>query len=98
MNLGVLSYKITDDPRTIIQRLRAVYGIATPQEKEENDRRFNEGWPASQPIEEMWDRLEECYAIALMSKPAYTVDQLLDKAKTKITKTGLFSRDILEWN
>ena len=98
MNLGVLSYKITSDPRTIIQRLRAVYGIATPQEKEENDRRFNEGWPASQPIEELWDRLEECYAIALMSKPAYTVDQLLDKAKTKITKTGLFSRDILEWN
>ena len=42
----------------IIQRLRAVYGIATPQEKEENDWRFNEGWSANQPIKEMWDRLE----------------------------------------
>ena len=35
-------------------------------------------------------RLEECYVIALVMKPSYTKEQMIDKAVVAIQATGLF--------
>ena len=42
--------------------------------------------------------MEDCYVIAAISKPAFTMEQMLDKALTAITETGLYHLAILEWN
>ena len=37
----------------------------------------NRGTMAGETIEELFNRLEECYVTALRAKPPYTVDQLI---------------------
>ena len=95
---GVKLYRPTDDPRAILNRLNEMYGKMTPQEKTEMERQWSAPWTPPDPVETLFDRLEECYVMALRNKPAYTVEQMLDKAKTAIEATGLFSTALLEWN
>ena len=45
----------------------------------------------------MIQRLEECYATLLIFKPAYTLEQMIDKALTLIKATGLYTHATLEW-
>ena len=52
----------------------------------------------SEPIEELFDHLETCHALALSAKPAYTQDQIIDKALMAVQSTGLYLTAILEWN
>jgi len=86
--IGHVQYKATTEPRTILAQLRALYGKATPSKKLANDNRFKEPWQVgNETIEEIFGRLEECVRIALRTKPAYSVDQLIDKAETSIQLT-----------
>lgn len=97
-SIGAVTYKNTNSPWDIIDGLRSKYGKPTPQEKEENERQINLSWNPSEPVENLFDQLEECYVVALIVKPAYTMDQMIDEALTAIQKTGLYSLAILEWN
>ena len=38
------------------------------------------------------------FMVALMAKPAYTMDQMVDKALIAVQRTGLYATAILEWN
>ena len=49
-------------------------------------------------MENFFDRLEDCFVMATAQPPAYTSEQMIDKAKTGIQTTGLFPTAILEWN
>jgi len=98
-NIGVTAFKITDNPRDILDRLRSLYGKPTPGEKRANDTRFNQGWDAgTETIEELFDRLEDCYTIAIVAKPPYTLEQMIDKGVIAIQETGLYQTALLEWN
>ena len=99
--IGVAKYKASDDPRDILRGLRDRYGQMTPDEKRANDARFATatGWNhANETIEELFDRLEDCYSNSIRNPPPYTLDQLIYNAKTAIQETGLCSLAILEWN
>ena len=97
--IGTRMYKISDDPRTIIAGLRERYGQATPEEKEQNERRFGQGWlTASQSFEDFTAILERCYVAAVHARPPFTVEQMLDKGVTGVMKTGLYQTALLEWN
>jgi hypothetical protein len=52
----------------------------------------------TETIKEIFNCLKECYVIALRAKPAYTVEQLIDKAVTSVQLTGLYPTALLEWN
>ena len=56
------------------------------------------GWDASQPIEDLYHRLEEFFVIALLVGPVFTMEQMIDKAVMAIQKTHLYNQAILEWN
>ena len=97
--IGHTNYKATNQPRDILAQLRTIYGRPSPGEKEVNDNRFKMPWQhGTETIEELFNRLEECYVIALRAKPAYTVEQLVDKAVTSVQLTGLYPTALLEWN
>ena len=96
--VGTKLYRATDNPRAILNRLSELYGKMTPQEKTNMETRWSAPWAPVDPIETLFDRLEECYIQAIRNKPAYTVEQMQDKAKTAIELTGLFSTALLEWN
>ena len=65
-------FNVSDCPRTIFDGLTAIYGRPTPAEKTANEVLWSTGWNPQDPIEELFERLEECYAIALVTKPPYT--------------------------
>eukprot|EP00804_Cyclotella_cryptica_P014650 CCRYP_012669-RA/>CCRYP_012669-RA protein AED:0.66 eAED:0.28 QI:0/0/0/0.66/0/0.33/3/0/1062 len=94
--IGTKVYTVRNDPQTILADLRAKYGICTPREKSENNRRFDESWDPSEPIEGLFDRLEDCYVFAIQKKP-FTLEQMIDKALIAIQLTGLYERALLEW-
>eukprot|EP00804_Cyclotella_cryptica_P019081 CCRYP_014487-RA/>CCRYP_014487-RA protein AED:0.29 eAED:0.21 QI:0/0/0/1/0.5/0.33/3/0/1151 len=95
--IGTKVYTVRDDPQTILADLRAKYGICTPREKSENNRRFDEPWDPNEPIEGLFDRLEDCYVFAIQNKPPFTLEQMIDKALIAIQLTGLYERALLEW-
>jgi hypothetical protein len=62
--VGIKVYTVRDDPMQIIMELRDQYGRPTPNEKDENHRRFNAPWLPNDPIESYFDLLEDCYIFA----------------------------------
>ena len=68
----------------------------TPAEKKmEED--WSAAWNPSEPIELLFDQLEDCYVMSVAAKPAYTQEQMIDKALTEIQRTGLYPTAILEY-
>ena len=96
--MGVSTFRPTDDPKLILNTLRLNYGRMTPLEKSTMERRWSEGWNPNEPIENFFDCLEDCYVQSITQPPAYTAEQMVDKALTAIQTTGLFPTAILEWN
>jgi hypothetical protein len=90
-------FTVRDDPRAILQNLRTKYGNCTPAEKTANDAKFASPWNPNEPIEALFDRLEDCYVFSIMAKPPYTQEQLIDKAIMAIQRTGLYETAWLEW-
>ena len=62
------------------------------------EKRWSEGWNPNEPIENFFDRLEDCYVQSITQPPAYTSEQMVDKALTAIQTTSLFPTAFLEWN
>jgi hypothetical protein len=69
---------------TILDNLQLTYRQITPAEKFLNQQRFSEGWATDQPIMHLFLRLEECFMIAMATKPKYMMEQLVDKVYTAI--------------
>ena len=96
--IGTLTYKVNQCPRTILNHLRNLYVRPTPGEKTLNETMWAAANNPSDPIEDLYDRLEECCIVALLAKPSYTMKQMVDKAHITIQLTALYSPAILEWN
>eukprot|EP00804_Cyclotella_cryptica_P009738 CCRYP_011263-RA/>CCRYP_011263-RA protein AED:0.36 eAED:0.36 QI:0/-1/0/1/-1/1/1/0/256 len=95
--IGTKVYMVGDDQQTILADLRTKYGVCTPREKSDNNRRFDEQWNTTELIEGLFDRLEDCYVFAIQNKPPFTLEQMIDKALIAIQLTGLYERALLEW-
>ena len=52
----------------------------------------------SDPIGDLFDRLGECFVVALVAKPAYSTEKMVDKALIAIQPTSLDYTAILELN
>ena len=88
--VGARVYKPNEDPKAILARLRDIYGRTTPAEKRANETLWSQNWNPADPIESLFMRLEECFVFALAAKPAYTEEQMVDKALMAIQSTGLY--------
>ena len=97
--IGAVNYRVTEDPRDILAGLQDRYGRPTPTEKRKNETTFNSPWiHATETVEDYFGRLEDCYITAIIAKPPFTMEQMIDKAMTAITETGQYHVAILEWN
>ena len=56
---------------------------------------WSAAWNPSEPIELLFDRLEDWYVLSVAAKPAYTQEKMIDKALTAIQRTGLYPTAIL---
>jgi hypothetical protein len=95
--IGTKVYTVSDNPRDILDNLRTKYSAFTPNEKTANNLSFDQPWDPNEPIEALFDRLEECYFFSIMAKPPFTLEQVIDKAIIVIQRTGLYGTALLEW-
>ena len=95
--IGARVYKPNECPKTILNNLRARYGVTTPAETEANDAQWRAGWNPADPIEALFLRLEDCFTFAIASPPPYTEAQMVGKALDAIKKTGLYETAVVEW-
>ena len=95
--LGTRNYRFTDDPKDILQGLQDNYRQITPAEKTKMEADWSAAWNLSEPIKLLFDQLEYCYVLSVVAKPAYTQEQMIDKALIVIQRTGLYPTAILEY-
>ena len=62
--IGARVYKLNECPKTILNRLRNIYGRTTPAEKQANEALWSQEWNPADPIEALFSRLEECFLFA----------------------------------
>ena len=78
-SVGKRNYRFTDDPKLILQGLQDNYGQMTPAEKTKMEADWSAAWKPSEPIEILFDRLEDCYVMSVAVKIPYTQEQIIDK-------------------
>ena len=66
--------------------------------KETHESKWSAQWNPSNPIEELFDCLEECYVIAIVALLQYTMKQMTDKDLATVQQTGPYKLFILKWN
>ena len=96
--IGTTNYKTNQSIGEIIAGLRDTYGVSMLDEKMRNKNAFAAPWLPNEPIETLFDCLEDCYVKSIIMKPPFTVDQMIDKAKSAVQRTGLYSTAMFEWN
>ena len=69
----------------------------TPTEKTKMEAEWSAAWNLLEPIELLFDRLDDCYVLSVATKPSYTQEQMIDKVLTAIQRTGLYPTAILEY-
>ena len=89
------TFSDADDPRAILVSLQRRYGKQTPAEKEEAAQEWGRPWNPSEPIENMFFKMEELYVQAVIAEVPYTQAQLTDQVLDKIKKTGLFINNVV---
>ena len=93
--IGAMMYKVNQCPRTILDHLCNLYSSSTPNKKTHNKTMWTAPYNPSDPIEDIFDRLEECFVVAIVAKPAYSTEKTVDKALIAIQFTSLYSIAIL---
>eukprot|EP00804_Cyclotella_cryptica_P028204 CCRYP_011045-RA/>CCRYP_011045-RA protein AED:0.18 eAED:0.15 QI:0/0/0/1/1/1/2/0/1234 len=96
--MGQKVYTVRNNPRDILSNLRTKYGTGTPAEKRRNNVLLDAPWDPNDPIEALFDRIEDCFIFALICKPEFTMEQIIDKAIVAIQLTGLYETALLEWS
>ena len=59
---------------------------------------WREPWNPTEPIENMFLKLEELFVQAIITGLAYTYSQLIDKALDCVKPTGLYVSASQDWN
>ena len=73
------------------------HDMKSPQDKAHDNGKCNASWSIGQPMEELWDRLEEVVCHSPDTKLPYTVvSQPLIKTKTAITLMDMSPHDTLK--
>ena len=75
-----MTYEVNQFPRTILDHLRNLYGRPTPNKKTHNETMCTAPYNPRDPIEYIFDRHEEYFVFTLVVKPAYSTEQMVDKA------------------
>jgi hypothetical protein len=83
---------------TMLSHLFNEYGEIGRDELQLNEKRFHEPWDGNEPFEIIICRLDKCVHYASAAKNPYSAEQILSKAELLVLETGLFNKDIQEWN
>ena len=81
----------------ILTHLYDNYARISQLELKENDHRMNEEWDPNQPIEVLYDQIEDAVEFASAGKAPYTTPQVVNNAYNLVSNTGLFEEECKKW-
>jgi hypothetical protein len=61
--MGQKVYTLHDNPRDILSNLHTKYGTSTPAKKWRNNMLLDALWDPADPIEALFDRIEDCFIL-----------------------------------
>ena len=93
-DVGPAIHTHMDDPRVILLGLQCRYGKRAPTEKEEATQQWGRPWNPSEPIENMFFKLEELFIQVVVAGVSYTQAQLLDQTLDKVNRITAIGRYI----
>ena len=85
---------------TLIEMIKYLYnnyGIISPEELEENDRRMREAYDPTKPIENLFEQMEEAVEYADAGGAAYNDKQILSRVYLLVRNTGMYNDTCREW-
>ena len=83
--------------RTILEHLFTNYGRLTDKEIEDNDTAFRKEWSTDDSFENIIVQIDDCAEMAETAGSPYSDAQILNNAYNLVQKTGMFTRDLIEW-
>ena len=101
MYLRALSHRITGfantSTRQMLTHLYTSYGRLSPADLQENDTRMRHKYDPSQPIESLYDQIEDAVTLAAAGQAPYTTPQIVSIAYNLVFNTNLFPDACREW-
>lgn len=101
MYYKTLRHRITDyatiSTKQILTHLYATYGNITPADLADNDARLKAPFDPSQPIEILFDQIEDAVDLAAAAQAEYTQAQIVAYAYNLIFQTGVFHDACRDW-
>ena len=94
---GTTGWNSTMLPNDMFDQLMLVYGKPTPDAVCQNNLTFYSAYNPKDPPEVLFKHLSDCQEVAIVAKVPFTVDQLLMNAVDLFTRTGLYARDMVDW-
>ena len=81
----------------MIKYLYGNYGVITPDELEENNKRMREAYDPTMPIENLLEQIEEDVEYADAGNATYNDTQMLARAYLLVRNTGMYNDTCREW-
>jgi ribosomal protein S17E len=83
--------------RQILEHLYQTYGKISPADLADNDAKMKTAYDPSQPIEALFDQIEEALDLAAAANAAYTSQQIVAYAYNIVFQTGVFADACRDW-
>jgi hypothetical protein len=84
-------------PKDLLKYLFDTYGKITPEDIIENEKKFTEDWDGDEAFEIVIERINNCVEFAKEAESPYTDKQIMIRALTLVSKTGLYADDLKDW-
>jgi hypothetical protein len=84
-------------PKDLLKYLFVTYGKITPEDVIENEKKFTEDWDGDEAFEVVIERINNCVEFAKEAVSPYTDKQVMIRALTLVSKTGLYADDLKVW-
>jgi hypothetical protein len=81
----------------LLTHLYTAYDRLTPADLQGNDTRLGQPYDPNQPIEALFDQIEEAISLAAAAQAPYNAAQIVSIAYTLVFTTGMFPEACREW-
>ena len=85
-------------PTEIFDQLQTTYGKPSPDAMRQNNLTFLAVYNPQDPPELLFKRCADCQEIAILAKVPYTSEQLMMNVIDLLTRSGMFVRDLEDWD
>ena len=94
---GTVGWNSTMLPNDMFDQLMLTYGKPTPDAVRQNNLTFFSAYNPRDPPEVLFKRFADCQEVAIVAKVPFTAEQLLMNAVDLFTRSGLYARDMDDW-